>query len=122
ARLSLSCCAVAYWSRRRTDCWLWLARDRAETAIDWRVDSAWLLAASSLVSARVRFEAPVCSTLMRFFEKSCRICTIERFEPNAEASVRSALEALSRDDSAELAEALSMKSLPPVSLESPRPV
>ena len=33
-------------------------------------DSAWLLAASSLVSARVRFDEPVCNTLIRFFEKS----------------------------------------------------
>src|ERR1700726_573563 len=44
----------------------WLASASAETAIDWRVDSAWLLAASSLVSASVRFDEPVCSTLIRF--------------------------------------------------------
>ena len=55
----------------------------AETAIDWRVDSAWLLAASSFVSASVRFDAPVCSTLIRFLLKSWRISTIERFEPSA---------------------------------------
>src|ERR1700756_3161775 len=48
----------------------WLASASAETAIDWRVASAWLLAASSLVSASVRFDAPVCSTLMRFLLKS----------------------------------------------------
>src|SRR5881394_1618301 len=48
----------------------WLASASAETAIDWRVDSAWLLAASSLESARVRLDDPVCSTLIRFFEKS----------------------------------------------------
>jgi len=48
----------------------WLASASAETAIDWRVDSAWLLAAYSLESARVRLDDPVCSTLIRFFEKS----------------------------------------------------
>src|SRR5689334_83699 len=48
----------------------WLASASAETAIDWRVDSAWLLAASSLVSASVRFDEPVCSTLIRFLLKS----------------------------------------------------
>src|ERR1051326_186526 len=47
----------------------WLASASADTAIDWRVDSAWLLAASSLVSASVRFEEPVCSTLIRFLLK-----------------------------------------------------
>src|SRR6478735_7329280 len=66
-----------------------LASANADTAIDWRVDSAWLLAASSLVSASVRLDEPVCSTLIRFFEKSWRICTIDRFEPKADASVRS---------------------------------
>src|SRR5581483_6068984 len=48
----------------------WLASARAETAIDRRVESAWLLAASSLVSASVRLDAPVCSTLIRFLLKS----------------------------------------------------
>ena len=48
----------------------WLASDSADTAIDWRVDSAWLLAAYSLVSAKVRFDEPVCSTLIRFLLKS----------------------------------------------------
>src|SRR5207245_4996229 len=67
----------------------WLASASAETAIDWRVDSAWLLAASSLESARVRLEDPVCSTLIRFFEESCRICPIERLAPNAEGCERS---------------------------------
>ena len=47
----------------------WLASESAETAIDWRVDSAWLLAASSLESARVRLDEPVCSTLIRFFRE-----------------------------------------------------
>src|SRR6202166_3602223 len=53
-----------------TLCCDWLASASAETAIDWRVDSAWLLAAFSLVSASVRLAEPVCSTLIRFFEKS----------------------------------------------------
>src|ERR1700687_1086208 len=72
-----------------TLCCDWLASASAETAIDWRVDSAWLLAASSLVSASVRLDEPVCSTLIRLLEKSWRICTIDRLEPRAEASVRS---------------------------------
>src|SRR6202022_4912898 len=89
------------WYRRRaqrsswsTLCWLWLDSASADTAIDCRVDSAWLLGASSLVSARVRLAEPVCSTLIRFFEKSWRICTIDRFEPRVEACVRNASDAL----------------------------
>src|SRR6476660_5244493 len=74
------------WS---TLCCDWLARASAETAIDWRVDSAWLFAASSLVSASVRLDEPVCSTLIRFLLKSWRICTIDRFEPKADAWERS---------------------------------
>src|SRR6202045_37156 len=72
-----------------TLCCDWLASDSAETAIDWRVDSAWLLAASSLVSASVRLDEPVCSTLIRFLLKSWRICTTDRFEPRGDASDRS---------------------------------
>src|SRR6266700_1905417 len=53
-----------------TLCCDWLASDSAETAIDWRVDSAWLLAASWLVAAKVRLDEPVCSTLIRFLLKS----------------------------------------------------
>src|SRR5213596_3283778 len=66
--LCVSCCR----DQRRscsTLCCDWLASASAETAIDWRVDSAWLLAASSLVSATVRFDEPVCSTLISCFEK-----------------------------------------------------
>src|ERR1700760_2467650 len=96
----------------------WLASARAETAIDWRVESAWLLAASSLVSASVRFDAPDCSTLIRFLLKSWRICTIERFEPSAEDSPRSRVEAESSAESTLLAELLSRKSVPLVSVES----
>src|SRR6516162_3670321 len=99
----------------------WLARASAETAIDWRVESAWLLAASSLVSASVRFEAPVCSTLIRFLLKSWRICTIERFEPSAEDSPRSVVEAACSEVSTLFAELLSRKSTPAVSVASPRP-
>src|SRR6202165_6311897 len=90
----------------------WLGRASAETAIDWRVDSAWLLAASSLVSASVRLDEPVCSTLIRFLEKSWRICTIDRFEPSEDASVRSVFDALLILMSVAFAEALSTKSVP----------
>src|ERR1700730_5415169 len=99
----------------------WLASASAETAIDCRVDSAWLLAASSLVSASVRLDEPVCSTLIRFLEKSWRICTIDRFEPSEDASERSELEAAPSDVSTLLVAALSMKSVPTARLERPRP-
>src|SRR5271154_4709702 len=99
----------------------WLASASAETAIDWRVDSAWLLAASSLVSASVRLDEPVCSTLIRVLEKAWRICTIERFEPSEEASERNVVEAASSDDNTPLAELLSRKSVPAASVERPRP-
>src|SRR5579863_8275967 len=88
------------WS---TLCCDWLASASAETAIDWRVDSAWLSAASWFGSASVRLDAPVCNTLIRFLLKSWRICTIDRFEPRAEASDRSVVEVFSRDDNTELA-------------------
>src|SRR3954451_20045201 len=104
-----------------TLCWDWLANDSAETAIDWRVDSAWLLAASSLVSASVRLEEPLCSTVINFFEKSWRISTIERFEPRAEASDRSWSEAVLTMAIMALAELLSRKSVPAVSGARPSP-
>src|ERR1700761_8991987 len=110
-----------YFSNCRTLCCDWLASASADTAIDCRVDNAWLLAASSLVSASVRLEAPVCSTLIRFLEKSWRICTIDRFEPRFDASVRSVEAAeLSwlRTPSAEL---LSRKSVPAASGARLRP-
>src|ERR1700756_190563 len=72
-----------------TLCCDWLASASADTAIDWRVDSAWLLAASSLESASVRVDETGCSTLIRLFEKSWRICTIDKLAPNAEACERS---------------------------------
>src|SRR5512140_3232439 len=103
-----------------TLCCDWLASASADTAIDWRVDSAWLLAASSLVSASVRLDEPVCSTLITFFEKSWRICTIDRLEPKAEASDRSELLALARLAMTLLVAALSMKSVPGTRLERPR--
>ena len=99
-----------------TLCWAWLESDSAETAIDCRVDSAWLLAASSLVSASVRLDEPVCSTLIRLLEKSWRICTIDRFEPRAEASVRSDVLAALIAVIALFAELLSRKSVPATSL------
>src|SRR5438876_5066997 len=99
----------------------WLASASADTAMDWRVASAWLLAASSLVSASVRLAEPVCSTLIRFFEKSWRICTIDRFEPRVEACVRNASDALVTLAIVALAEALSRKSVPGTSEARPRP-
>src|ERR1700681_514080 len=113
-----------FWDQRNscsTLCCDWLASASAETAIDWRVDSAWLLAASSLVSASVRVGEPVCSTLMRVCEKFWRICTIERFEPRAEACVRRVLPAVLSDVIALLAEVLSRKSVPAVNFDKPRP-
>src|ERR1700748_2115571 len=104
-----------------TLCCDWLASASAETAIDWRVDSAWLLAASSFGSASVRFDAPVCRTLIRFLLKSWRICTTERFEPRFEAAERSRLEAPCNAVNTLLVALLSMKSVPTTRLERPRP-
>src|SRR6266852_6627206 len=118
SNLSRSRTQRSSWS---TLCCDWLASDSADTAIDWRVDSAWLLAASALVSASVRLDEPVCSTLIRFFEKSCRICTIDRFEPSVDASVRSVLLAVFSEVRALLAEVLSRKSVPAVNLDRLRP-
>src|SRR6201999_537386 len=95
------------WS---TLCCDWLASASAETAIDWRVDSAWLLAASSFGSAIVRFVEPVCSTLTRFLLKSWRICTTDRFEPSDEAAVRSVVSAWVNWANTVLAELESRKS------------
>src|SRR4051812_23336136 len=106
------------WS---TLCCDWLASASADTAIDWRVDSAWLLAASSLVSASVRLAEPVCSTLIRFLLKSWRICTTDRFEPSVEACVRNMSDALPILVIVALAEALSRKSVPATSEARPRP-
>src|SRR3954467_5720909 len=112
---------AAYQRRScNTLCCDWLASDSAETAIDWRVDSAWLLAASSLVSASVRLDEPGCSTLIRFLLKSWRICTTDRLEPSAEASVRRLVLAAPSLVSVAFAELLSRKSLE-VSAASPRP-
>src|SRR5436305_6518816 len=93
----------------------WLASASAETAIDWRVDSAWLFAASSLVSASVRLDEPVCSTLIRFLLKSWRICTTDRFEPRDDAWVRSVVLAELSFVRAPLVDALSRKSVPETS-------
>src|SRR6266550_5641462 len=120
-RLDLAFCRRDQRNSCSTLACAWLASASAETAIDWRVASAWLLAASSLVSASVRLAEPVCSTLIRFFEKSWRICTIDKFEPRVEASVRSAFDALLILAIVALAEALSRKSVPGTSEARPRP-
>src|SRR5712691_8149795 len=104
-----------------TLCCDWLDSASADTAIDCRVDSAWLLAASSLESASVRLAEPVCSTMIRFFEKSWRIWTIDRFEPSDEASDRNTSEAKLILAITALAESLSRKSVPAVSGARPRP-
>ena len=68
-----SCLALMFLDQRNSCSTLacdWLANASAETAIDCRVESAWLLAASSLGSASVRLDEPVCSTLIRFLLKS----------------------------------------------------
>src|SRR5438876_1144103 len=106
----------------RTLCCDWLASDSAEVAIDWRVDSAWLLAASSLESASVRADEPVCSTLMMFLLKSWRICTIDRLAPKADACERSVVLAVLSFVRTALVEELSRKSVPEVSAARPRPV
>ena len=77
-------------------CWAVLASDRAEMPSDCRVERACEFAASSLRSALVRFDEPVSSTLIRFFVKSWRFCTTERFEPKVEESDRSWFDALVR--------------------------
>src|SRR5258708_7972487 len=114
-RLDLLVRSRAQRSSWSTLCCDWLASDSADTAIDWRVASAWLLAASSLVSASVRLDEPVCSTLIRFLLKSWRICTTDRFEPRVEASDRKVFEAELNFVITLLAETLSRKSVPAVS-------
>src|SRR6185369_4696282 len=99
----------------------WLASDSADVAIDWRVDSAWLLAASSLVSASVSADEPVCSTLIRLLLKSWRICTIDRLAPKADACERNDELAVLSAVSTVLVAAFSMKSEPEVSAARPRP-
>src|SRR5689334_8621612 len=108
-------------SNCRTFCCDWLASASADVAIDWRVDSAWLLAASSLASASVRLDEPVCSTLIKLLLKFWRICTIDRLAPKAEACDRSVLLAVLSADNTLLVVLLSMKSLPAVRFDSPRP-
>src|SRR5205823_1397448 len=105
----------------RTLCCDWLASDSAEVAIDWRVDSAWLLAASSLESASVKADEPVCSTLIRFLLKSWRICTIDRLAPKADACDRNVMLAVLSAVRTVLVEVLSRKSVPEVSAFRPRP-
>src|ERR1700694_5036708 len=106
----------------RTLCCAWLASDSADVAIDWRVDSAWLLAASSLESASVKADEPVCNTLIRFLLKSWRICTIDRLAPKAEACDRSVMLAVLRLVRTLLVAAVSMKSVPETSVFRLSPV
>src|SRR3954447_6460378 len=113
--------ASGHCSSFSTLCCDWLASASAETAIDWRVDSAWLLAASSLVSASVRLAEPVCSTLIRFLLKSWRICTTDRLEPSVEASERKVSDAPPSFVRIDFAELLSRKSVPDTSEARPRP-
>src|SRR5579871_2190398 len=110
-----------YRSSCSTLCCDWLASASADTAIDWRVDSAWLLAASSLESASVKLDEPVCNTLIRFLLKSWRICTIDRLAPKAEACDRSVTLAVLSTANTLLVVLLSMKSVPAVRLDRPRP-
>src|SRR6266478_4505687 len=119
----LVCRTFRLYQRRscRTLCCDWLASDSAEVAIDWRVDSAWLLAASSLESASVKADEPVCSTLIRFLLKSWRICTIDRLAPKADACDRSVMLAVLSDVRTLLVALLSTKSVPAVSAFRPRP-
>src|SRR5579864_5997936 len=105
----------------RTFCCDWLASESADVAIDCRVESAWLLAASSLASASVRLPEPVCNTLMMFLLKSWRICTIDRLAPKAEACERNVTLAVLSTDSTLLVVVLSMKSVFAVSVDRPRP-
>src|SRR5579871_4712920 len=110
-----------YRSSCSTLCCDWLASASADTAIDWRVESAWLLAASSLESASVKLDEPVCNTLIRLFEKSWRICTIDRLAPKAEACERnSELAPLSAFRTVPV-RTLSVKSARGVSWVRPRP-
>src|SRR4029077_14317425 len=102
-------------------CCDWLASDNAEVAIDWRGDSAWLLAASSVAAAQVRVGEAVCSTLIRFLLKSWRICTIDRLAPKAEACERSVTLAGLSAVRTLWAEALSRRSVPAVSAFRPSP-
>src|SRR3954454_8300678 len=111
-------CAFCRRGNQRSSCSTlccdWLASDSADVAIDWRVDSAWLLAASSLESASVRADEPVCSTLIRFLLKSWRICTIDRLAPKAEACDRSVVLAVLSLVRTLLVALVSMKALPEV--------
>src|SRR6202035_2588541 len=120
-RFGIACCRRDQRSSCSTLCCDWLASASAETAIDWRGDSAWLLAASSLESASVRADEPVCNTLIRFLLKSWRICTIDRLAPKAEACDRSVALAVLSVDRTVLVVALSRKSVPAVSDFRPRP-
>src|SRR3954468_4872403 len=81
--------APYYWNNLRT---AWLACEASDSAVVescCRVCKASRLAPSSLESASVNPSAPLCSVLIIALVKSWRICTVERFEPNAWAWDRS---------------------------------
>src|SRR4051812_38561225 len=120
-RLDLRLSSLHYCSSFSTLCCDWLASASAETAMDWRGDSARLLGGFSFVSASVRLAEPVCSTLIRFLLKSWRICTTDRLEPSVEASERSVSDALPSFVRIDFAELLSRKSVPDSSEARPRP-
>src|SRR5712671_7359229 len=85
-----------YWNNLRT---AWLACEASDSAVVescCRVCKASRLAPSSLESAKVSPSAPLCSVLIMALVKSWRICTVERFEPNAWAWDRSVVRAAVR--------------------------
>src|SRR5882724_7394285 len=79
------------------------------------------VAASSLESASVRLDEPVCNTLISFFEKSWRISTIDRLAPKAEACERSSVLAVLSAVRTFPVRTLSVKSVPALSEARPRP-
>src|SRR5437588_9799826 len=85
------------------------------------VATALPLAASSLESASVRLAEPVCSTLISFFEKSWRICTIDRLAPKEEACERKVTLAVLSAVRTLPVRTLSVKSVPGTNEPSPRP-
>src|ERR1700687_3278449 len=108
-------------SSLRTAWFDWLASDRAVVESDCRVCRANRLAPSWLVSASTRLSEPVCKSATRFLVKSLRVCTVDRVEPNAEAWVRSVVNAVFRPVSVVSTLWLSWKPVPEIA-DSPRPV
>src|SRR5262249_61327217 len=65
-----------------------------------------MLAPWRLPSASVRPSAPVCRVLTMAFVKVWRFCTIDRFEPKAEAWLATVVTAVPRADSREASDVL----------------